>query len=272
MCPTGTGASSREKGFMSDETFSRVADGIRGKKAGVRFIRWGEPTLHPRLVEFVRILKNDGHLIHINTNGLLVGGKMSNDLIESGLDSIKFSFQGVDEESYHQMRQNGDFNLLLRNISRMYKIRGESPLPYIHISTTTTYESEDSIAYFKESVKDTCDLVTVGATQMDMIDTDKIKLDERKKKIAASLTAKQRTINKRFAMCPEVFAKLSIDWDGKATACCNDYDREMIVGDLRTETIGEIFSNSKMSSYREILRLRKFDKIKHCRNCYDVMS
>ncbi|GHS93367.1 hypothetical protein FACS1894139_02910 [Planctomycetales bacterium] len=49
MCPTGTGVAKREKGFMSAPLFSRILEDCKGKKVGLRFIRWGEPTLHPQL-------------------------------------------------------------------------------------------------------------------------------------------------------------------------------------------------------------------------------
>ena len=47
MCPTGTGAHQRKKGLMSDAVFDKIIDEIKKYKTPLRFIRWGEPTLHP---------------------------------------------------------------------------------------------------------------------------------------------------------------------------------------------------------------------------------
>lgn len=53
MCPVGTGIMKREQGFMSEEVFEKILHNIRMFHIqGVRFIRWGEPTLHPRFVEW----------------------------------------------------------------------------------------------------------------------------------------------------------------------------------------------------------------------------
>jgi MoaA/NifB/PqqE/SkfB family radical SAM enzyme len=119
MCPTGTGVSIREKGFISDDTFRNIINSIKGREIGIRFIRWGEPTLHQKLIEYIKEIKNEGHLCHINTNGMLLNDRLIYELINSGLDSIKFSFQGVDEKSYNEMRQGGGFNKLIETIKVM---------------------------------------------------------------------------------------------------------------------------------------------------------
>ena len=94
FCPTGTGTSTRNKGFMAEEVFQRILGNIKGKKIGLRFSRWGEPTLHPKIKDFFKMAKEDGHLLHLNTNGQLLNETFITDLINTGLDSLKFSFQG----------------------------------------------------------------------------------------------------------------------------------------------------------------------------------
>lgn len=46
------------------------------------------------------MLKSQGVLLHFNTNGLHLDDEMISKIIESGIDSIKFSFQGIDELTY----------------------------------------------------------------------------------------------------------------------------------------------------------------------------
>lgn len=60
MCPVGTGIMKRPKGFMSDEVFARVLEDIKKYKIqGVRFIRWGEPTLYKKFLKW-GVLKRRG--------------------------------------------------------------------------------------------------------------------------------------------------------------------------------------------------------------------
>jgi MoaA/NifB/PqqE/SkfB family radical SAM enzyme len=122
FCPTGTGVSIRDKGFMSEETFEKIIENLQGNKVGLRFSRWGEPTLHKDIVKFFKIAKKEGHIVHLNTNGQILNEHLINELLAAGLDSIKFSFQGVDERTYQQMRQDSSFKKLIENIKYTHKL------------------------------------------------------------------------------------------------------------------------------------------------------
>jgi radical SAM protein with 4Fe4S-binding SPASM domain len=258
---------------MSEETFMRIMNDLKGRQVGLRFIRWGEPVLHRDMVKFFTIAKENGHLVHLNTNGQLLNETSIKNLIELGLDSIKFSFQGVDEKTYQEMRQDSSFNSLMNTIKIFHQMRGDRPLPYIHIATTTTYETDLEIETFKDGVRPYCDYVTAGKTQLEHIDIHKTtKLNENQKDILAGLKAKESMVEDRLTICPEVFGKLSIDWDGQVTACCSDYNREMIIGDISKNTIIDIFHNDTVEKYRTLLRKRKFENIPHCNRCFDIMS
>jgi len=273
FCPTGTGASIRNKGFLSEKNFIKIMDDLKGHQIGLRFSRWGEPTLHPSIVNFLKMAKENGHLIHLNTNGQLLNESLIKDLVNLGLDSIKFSFQGTDQKTYQEMRQDSNFNLLVDVIKMTYKKRGDKLLPYIHISTTTTYETDSEIKRFEDMVEPYCDYVTVGKTKLEHININETKnLNENQKNILTELKTKESMAEARLKICPEVYGKLSIDWDGQVTACCSDYNREVVIGDISKSTILEIFHNDIIEKYRNILRKREFDKITHCSRCFDLMS
>jgi len=272
FCPTGTGVSIRNKGFMSDEVFHKLIYDIKGEKIGLRFSRWGEPTLHPKIINFLTMAKEDGHLLHLNTNGQLLNEHFIENLVNIGLDSIKFSFQGVDEKSYQEMRQDSSFNKLVGNIKTTHLIRGERMLPYIHVSTTTTYETDDEIKKFKDEITPYCDLVTAGKTMLEHIEIEKTKLSKKQKELLFELKKKESMAEERLKKCPEVFGKISIDWDGQITACCSDYNREMIIGDIKESSLFDIFHSDIANKYRKTLRKNEFEKIPHCNRCFDLMS
>ena len=100
FCPTGTWASVRNKGFMTEETFINIMNSLKGYYASLHFSRWGELTLHKNIVIFFTLVKENRHLLNLNTNGQLLNERLIKKLVELGLDSIKFSFQGVNEKTY----------------------------------------------------------------------------------------------------------------------------------------------------------------------------
>ncbi|GHS93370.1 hypothetical protein FACS1894139_02920 [Planctomycetales bacterium] len=216
--------------------------------------------------------KADGHLCHLNTNGKLLDDKLIEQLLTAGLDSIKFSFQGVDEKSYSEMRQGGGFAVLVAAIEKMFNMRGDNLSPYMHISTTTTYESVDIIDDFKKKMQAISDLVTVGRTKLEHIDANKANLRVEQKDLLAQLKLKQSLTKRHPRICPEVFGKLSIDWDGKVSACCQAYNRQMTVGDINRDSLTDIFHNEKISHYRQLLSRGEFEMIDFCRQCWDYME
>ncbi len=55
--------------------------------------------------------------------------------------------------------------------------------------------------------------------------------------------------------------------DGRVALCCLDYDGKVIVGDMRNETITEVWNGSPLNSLRQKQIELKFDEISTCRDC-----
>ena len=268
MCPTGNFSQNRKKGFMTDAVFYEILNNIVARKIPLRFIRWGEPTLHPKLMDYISAVKSLDILCHINTNGSLLTPDKISELIDAGLDSIKFSFQGVDAGSYSEMRNIDYFDELVVIIRIFFETRGSRKKPYIHVSTTVTHEDAAMIRKFKSELKEITDLVTVGRTVLEHIDLKKIKLGKEAVERIKYLKKKESVV-KKYLPCPEVFDKLSINWDGTVSACCSDYDNLMVVGDIREQSLKEIWHSEKMDRYRALLARMQHSRLPLCRTCYD---
>ncbi|MCL2015880.1 MAG: SPASM domain-containing protein [Defluviitaleaceae bacterium] len=117
------------------------------------------------------------------------------------------------------------------------------------------------------------DYINIGKTKLEHIDIENAaNLNNEQKQLLTDLKSKESLVKKRLKICPEVFGKLSVDWDGQVTACCADYDGNMIIGDINKNTIAEIFHSDIAENYRQILRKREFTKIRQCNSCYDYMN
>jgi len=245
MCPTGCGKITRPESFMRLDTFIRILREAAAYNTALRFVRWGEPLLHPYLTRYIDLAKGYNLLVHLNTNGFYIDSNFITTIVHSSLDSIKFSFQGTDRYEYKKWRGEDFFGELIDNIRNLYLYRHKRKLPFIQIGTTITTENEMDIKNFKDLVIDICDKVEIGKT--------KVLFKDGKRKDTPN--------------CPELFTKLSVDWDGKVTACCSDWDRFMIVGDINNQTLMDIWSGSKINEYRRMLLDGKYNELKLCRNC-----
>lgn len=269
MCPTGNHSQQRPQGLMSDEVFYKILDEIRGRQVGLRFIRWGEPLMHPKIIEFLSAAKKDGHLVHLNTNGSYLTPEMADRLLDVPIDSLKFSVQGVDRNSYREMRNIDFFDKLLETAAMLHDKRGARERPFLQISTTVTYESKETQDAFLEKVSHICDATNIGATNFDWLDLNAVRLKPSEVELLRKLS-QQDSLQRVHPECPEVFDKLSFNWDGKVTACCMDSNDLMVVGDIRSQGILDIWHSDKLNDFRRLLADMRHDEMELCQHCWDT--
>ena len=194
-----------------------------------------------------------------------------NELINMGLDSIKFSFQGADAASYNEMRSGGDYKLLIDKVKKFHELRGERPTPYIQISTTLTGETADQVENFKQDIENYCDYYNIGCTKLTHLNVENMNISESEKEKIRTLQ-EHETINHVWRkICPEAFDKLSINFNGDVTLCCSDYDNFMIVGNILDNDLEEIFTSKAADFYRQIIVSGQYGRIKCCSSCYETV-
>jgi len=260
----------RAKGFMDFAVLKKIVDqAAEIGVLGIRFIRWGEPLLHPKVFEAVKYIKSKGLLAHITTNGLLVDEKMAEQIVESGLDNIIFSMQGLDEKGYLEMRRVKAYGaeqhkMLLKNINGLLAVRKKmgADRPYIQVTTTTMDETEEQIKEWREGWNNKVDLAThTGVTSLFRVrNCSKVKPLLNRVKFW-----------KRDMLCHEVLTKMAVNWNGDFTACANDYDNFMILGNIKKMTMKQAWHSAKLNYYRGILKrndLKEINKkIPYCGYC-----
>ncbi len=269
MCPTGLNTAKRSRGYMKEEIYHKILGEMKNYKTAVKFVGQGEPFMHPNAMSYIEQMKKTGILVHITTNGSFLTEDMMRRLVEIEVDSIKFSFQGVNADGYQLFRQKNVFEEYLACIRRFSEIRGTSAFPFLTIGTSVIDESKQEIQCFKERCEQYVDKVEVGITSLEYVDFSHIK-DEEKRKKFDDLKSKQKKYYKRYQVCPQIFDTIAIRWNGDITACCSDMDGEMTLGNVESQSILECWTGSKENFYRKILADGEYEKIPHCSKCYDI--
>jgi MoaA/NifB/PqqE/SkfB family radical SAM enzyme len=263
----GQQAMTREKGFMSEDIFKKVINECSLYNTPVRFIRWGEPFLHEKIIDFCKYTKTKGVPLHITNNGLVIKKSDMKALINMEIDSLIFSFQGTTKEQYEIIRNNKLYNKLKSNILKLIEMRGNKSKPFIHISSTVTDESEREIEDFVNYWGHIVDSVGIGKTNLSRMPDHKIKSTETINKI--KVLRKRETIEKDYRPCNEIYQKLSVNWDGKVTCCCGDYDDFLIVGNISYDTLYNIWNSSReLKAFRELLDNMMHKSLTLCNTCY----
>jgi uncharacterized radical SAM superfamily Fe-S cluster-containing enzyme len=122
MCPRDK--MKRPPGLMEPETFYKIIDEIRGlaprwKTREIWFTGFGEPLLHPKLIEFSSYIKKTTDVyLGITTNCTLLSDEMIEKIVSSGVDSITLSIHGL-ENIHERIVKNSTFSELLTQVRKL---------------------------------------------------------------------------------------------------------------------------------------------------------
>ncbi|MBN2551065.1 MAG: tungsten cofactor oxidoreductase radical SAM maturase [Anaerolineales bacterium] len=110
------------QGMMSWNTFQAVLDSLPAFPNLKRVLigGFGEPLMHPRIVEMVQQLHNRGLGVTLTTNGLLLKRGMAETLLHAGLDMLIVSLDSQHVQAYHQAGVMAD--QVLENLHGLYEI------------------------------------------------------------------------------------------------------------------------------------------------------
>ena len=92
FCPGTT----RTPHFLTEEEFDRLTDALRGETQYLYFHLMGEPLLHPSLARFLAIAGEKGFRVILTTNGTLLGEKGEILLSAPALYKINLSLQSFE--------------------------------------------------------------------------------------------------------------------------------------------------------------------------------
>jgi MoaA/NifB/PqqE/SkfB family radical SAM enzyme len=121
------------EGFMAWQTFAAVVDGLVEMAADaeggdtpasaaptVAFMGLGEPLLHERFVDMVRLAKGRGLRAEVTTNALLLDAPMASALAAAGLDQLVVSIDGASAESFGRVRSGASLERVIENVQRLH--------------------------------------------------------------------------------------------------------------------------------------------------------
>jgi MoaA/NifB/PqqE/SkfB family radical SAM enzyme len=237
-----SGIFTRKFGVMKMEIYRKVVDEIAPLKCQITLNCQGEPTLHRKLIHMVEYAKNSGLRVSLLTNGTRLNERLSQQLIDSGVDRIVFSFDAVDKNLYEEIRIRGDFDRTLSNILNFIEKNDRCGHPIficmsIIIQDKTRKHITDYKTFFSNKPIDTIfesELLNLsGGSGVQ----DDFQLSEKK--------ALQKS---NWPICRVPWENLVVNWDGLVTVCPLDFNGLYVAGDAARQTLEQIWNNK---SYRE---------------------
>lgn len=221
----------------------------------ISFHNNSEPLLDKELVKKIEKARDSGFVdIILVTNGTLLTKEKSIDIIKAGVTKITFSVDAFYDETYEKNRKNSDFNLLKKNIFDFLEAKKElnSKIPITRVSFVVNKNSVNEMKEFNEYWQDKVDLVDFqnfsaieGYTEY-LCPTGFEAIED--------------------FQCNSPWQEVVIRANGDVLPCCSLYGSEVVLGNLKENSIYEIWNSDKMKKLREELAEGTYSH-KACQTC-----
>jgi len=240
-----------KKGFIAFKTVKKIVDqGADNGLFGIKFNIRGESLLHPQIDDFVRYAKKKGLIdVYFNTNAMLLTEEMSEKLIDAGLDRISISVEGFTPQMYEKHRVGANFDTLISNIESMRSTKKKLRVshPKVRIQSVLV---ED----LRPIVNDYKNFWVKRADEVALLDYKQMK-------------SKKKGIKYPW-VCPQIWQRMGIFWDGTILPCNHDDDALLSLGNINSTSIKDAWHSEKMRQIRDLHRQGNAHKLSACDGCY----
>ncbi len=254
LCPSGNKTLQRKAGFMDMGLYRKIIDDVRGKACNVLLYGLGESFLHKEFLEMIRYARDAGLYTSLSTNGHYLSDPDA--LIDSGLDSLILSIDGVTQETYSQYRVGGDLAKVMEGTRALEdaKLRRGSKTPYTRLQFIlfrhNEHEVEEAHRLAKELGVDRMVAKTAEIPEDDgMAEFLPDGEEHRRYDESAESFALKGEIRDR---CQILFHRPMITWEGELLPCCYDVEGDFRWGKLGNgTTLPRVWTNYRANRFRK---------------------
>lgn len=229
MCPYGTGEWGTDRQGMMPYSLAvkALVQAQDGGASSVKLNFRGEPGLHPRLIDAVRLAKNLGFVeVSINTNLTAFSTRRLQALCDARLDLCIVSADGATANTYEAIRVGGDFHKLL---ARLEELHNYTPRPRIRVQMVVQEANRHEVELAKKVFGPLCDELQFHPIR----------------------EGNQGGERKR---CPQPFQRLVVAWNGEVYGCCNNWGVPHILGHFPGRSLADIWAGDAAKTLQRLAK------------------
>ena len=263
-------------GAMDMDVYRKIIDDFGTRGGVLTFGTFGEPLMDKFMQERIEYLKHYPkiHKVEVLTNGFFLNDKIVPTLLEHGV-GVDISLDELDKQTFEDVKKMS-FDVVRDNIVNFLEANKKAPqsVPVnIRIKTLKTVEETMEQELFKIISSHDCSVV-LNSVDDNIISNWAGKLDKESfiKEYEISTNNKTRYTHKRFnqtniAPCTQLWKWMVVYWDGSVVLCCADMFSRTVVGDLKLNSITEVWNGPQLKKYREQMVSRKRFDVAICQDC-----
>lgn len=270
-CPSGKKEFTRNTGKLDLLMNKRMLQSIGKQLFYINYYFQGEPFLHPEFLELIREAKKQHIYTATSTNAHFITTKVAEEIVDSGLDRLIISIDGVTQSTYEGYRVNGKLAKVIEASKELVKAKKKlnSQTPHLIFQFLVVKPNEFEIPQVFELAKEIgIDEVRLKTAQLyDYVNGNPLMPQQeeytRYKRLKdGTYRLKYKTGNH----CWRMWSSCVLSWDGKLVPCCFDKDAKHTIGSLEQTSFDVIWKSNPYQQFRGSV-LTKRNQIDICTNC-----
>ncbi len=264
MCPRRE--MTRKMGIMDLGFFKKIVDQAKPYNRWILLHGMGEPLTDKHIFEMIDYCESNGIKVELSTNCTLLDKENAKKLLKTKLSRLILSVDAVTEGTYKKIRRQGDFNKVMENINNFLEMKKES---------RSKTEIVLQLIVMKENKKEINDFVGKWQGKVSKVLVKPFSSWAGQLSEIGELGEEgyryQNAVPKTRPACYYLWKSVVVQWDGKVVPCCRDFNSKIVLGDLKEQTLAEIWKGKKIKAMRKAHLEGRF-KNTLCDNCYDIST
>ncbi|PCI42155.1 MAG: hypothetical protein COB46_01185 [Rhodospirillaceae bacterium] len=270
-CAAHNGSMTREQGFMDVGLFKGILEDIKDWNRCTELVlhQHGESTLHKEIDEICRLASIEyDFFTKLNTNGVNLTPELSRKLIKANIDYIVFSIDAITPESYAQIKGRPHFERVLNNILNYLELWGEGEREYPNYFACDIFlVEEERNRNDIPIIREMFERLPVGHVEVYELFNYMGSVQEANSKHPERFEIPRD----QWPVCNTPWDVLGVRWNGDVVACIYDFDSRYVVGNVKDNSIREIWNSERMRTFRKSMIAHQFDEVEKngplCSDC-----
>jgi len=272
VCPIGIREMRRDSKAMDVSLFEHLMDELGPYLLTASLWAWGEPLLHPRLEEILRIARKHPVITLLSTNGQnLCEEAVINALITAPPTYLIVAIDGLTDDTHSKFRVGAKLDPILSGVRRLAEIKRKERIefPILHMRYMVMKHNEHEVPRLENFVRENgFDLLTLRTLSIidSSRDTHQTFVPEAKGLMAYDYEGGKRIRRSDF-ICQQPFWFPTVFADGTVVACEQDYNAQQSFGKFSPDmSFADLWFGRQSMTIRRMIRDAP-ENLSFCRNC-----
>lgn len=258
ICPRNHGETL--VGHMEFDLFKKIIDEANqhGRRTFCLHL-FGEPMLAPNFAKMIKYIKqvNKSNSIILTSNGTLLSQEIAEAIVDAPVDKLAISFVSADKANYTNIAGVDLLETVEKNVLNLLavKARQRATRPRIYVRMIVNKNNAGEVEMFKNKWEDKG--VKVEARPAHNYGGNVMNASYRENKV----------LRKKRHPCYHFWLSPAIHWNGDVSVCCNDWGRKALLGNVKTQTMNEIWNSEMLKKYRQEQMSGNYDIPSICKDC-----